>query len=276
MSQTDTLRNENGEENSASRRTLLRAAGVTAGVVVTPTVVGAANNGGSGASERADRVHDQALLIREKTGSHQKFKRFLANNANYFKSNQTTFEAPSDGVSTREWTSEAFATVDLTLTYYYDSCTSGDPYAYFDYYVRMDTDHVHGEGGPDQLSVSWNDDHYRYEEGSAYHVENHDLVSLSKESLNGVDWEWEDGNACYFDCANPKDFTVGCKAQLLTTDQERGVEASYWEMYQDATVSSVGFSSSGDINFSYSTTGETDQHAFKIEEDSDAASGCTP
>ena len=155
-----------------------------------------------------------------------------------------------------------------------DSCTSGDPYAYFDYYVTIDSDHGSGEPGPDQMSISWADRHYRYEQDSAYHDSDMDNFSLKKESLNGVDWEWKDGKACGLGLCGAKDYYVGCKAQLLTTDQGRGVQASNWDMWEKVKVESVTFTSSGGVAFTFTTEGRTDQYGFQIREGSDANSGC--
>lgn len=274
MSRKDTLRSNREKKNVTSRRSLLKIGAAAASVAAAPGIVGATSGGRPSNSERADRIHSKALKIRERTGSQERFKEYLSNHADHFQSHQQSFQVGSDdGVSSQEWRSTAFDN-DLMLTYY-DSCASGDPYAYFDYYITIDSGEGWGEGGPDQISLGWADHHYRYEEGSAYYDSDMDNMSLKKESLNGVDWEWKDGKSCYNYCGT-KDFYVGCKAQLLTTDQERAVEANYWDMYDRATVDSVSFSSSGDISFTFSTTGNQDQHAYKIEEDSDAYSGCAP
>lgn len=264
-------------ENTTSRRALLTAGVATATAGLVPAIAGATGGGSPTNSEKADRIQQKALRIREQTGSQAQFKRFLSKNADHFASRQMSFTPESmqpDGPSTENWSSDAIST-DLVLTYYYDSCTSGDPYAYFDYYITVDSDYGSGEGGPDQHSIGWADHHYRYEENSAYHDSDMDNLSLNKESLNGIDWEWKDGKSCAWGLCGTKDYYVGCKAQLLETDQERGVEASYWDMWEKAEVCGVSFSSSGSVSFSFCTEGKSDQYGYTIEEDSDAYNGCS-
>jgi hypothetical protein len=260
--------------HTASRRSLLKAGGATVGTALVPSVVGA-TQGSPTNSERADRIQERALEIRDRTGSQEQFERYLSTNADYFASRRMSFTPASfeSDASTDNWSEDAIST-DLVLTYYYDSCTSGDPYAYFDYYITVDSDYGSGEAGPDQHSIGWADHHYRYEQDSAYHDTDMDNLSLKKESLNGVDWEWKDGKSCSWGWCGTKDYYVGCKAQLLTTDQERDVDASYWDMWEEATVESVSFSSSGDVTFTFSTTGRVDQYGYQIREDSDAYVGC--
>lgn len=270
MDEKDLLEDERRLSNATSRRALLKMGATVAAAGLGPSVAVASSET---PSERADRIYEQALRIREQTGSQRRFQSFLSKHADYFRSRKRTFTPNSGGVSTENW-SESAITTDLTLTYYYDSCTSGDPYAYFDLSVTVDSADDSGEGGPDQISIGWADHHYRYEQDSAYHDSDMDNLSLNKEALNGVDWEWKDGKSCGLGFCGTKDFYVGCKAQLLQTDQERGVEASYWDMWNEATVESVTFTSSGSVAFTFTTEGRTDQYGYQIREDSDAYSGC--
>ncbi|WP_276300639.1 hypothetical protein [Halorussus lipolyticus] len=274
MSDSDT-RNESDRKPTTSRRNLLRVGTTAVATGVVPGIV-SANDGQPTNSERADRVHQQALSVRDRTGSQRRFKQFLSKRADYFANKRMSFTPASfeaDAPSTQNWSSDAIST-DLTLTYYYDSCTSGDPYAYFDFYITVDSEYGRGEGGPDQHSIGWADHHFRYEQDSAYHDSDMSNLSLEKEALNGVDWSWKDGKSCGLGTCGTKDYYVGCKAQLLTTDQERGVEASYWDMWKDAKVESVSFTSSGSVSFTFTQEGRTDQYGYQIREDSDAYSGC--
>ena len=274
MAEKDTIRTTSRRAGT-SRRSVLALGAATASTALLPLGVAGATQESSSNSDRADRVQRQALDIRNRTGSQARFKQFLSKNADYFESQQLSFTPESmqpDDPSSQNWSDDAIST-DLVLTYY-DSCASGDPYAYFDYYVTVDSSHGSGEPGPDQMSISWADHHYRYEQDSAYHDTDMDNLSLKKESLNGVDWEWRDGDSCSWGLCGTKDYYVGCKAQLLTTDQERGVQASYWDMWEKAKVESVTFTSSGGVAFTFSTEGKSDQYGFQIREDSDAYSGC--
>lgn len=264
-------------KNDSSRRSFLKAGVATASTALAPSVVGATSQEDDPNSERADRIHDAALEIRDNTGSQERYKQFLSENADHFQSRQVSFtpdSVESDGPSSQNWSDKAIST-ELSISYYSDSCTYGEYYAYFDYYITVDSSYGYGEGGPDQNSISWADHHYRYEEGSAYSDDNMDNFDLYAESLNGVDWEWQDGRSCRMGC-DTKEYYVGCKAEILETNQERAVQASYWDMWDDTEVCGVSFTSSGDVSFSFCTNGNSDQYGYEIEEDGDVNYECSP
>jgi len=182
-------------ESDVSRRNLIKSGGITLGTCLVPGMAGATSKDEETNSERADRIHNRARKIREKTGSQKKYKQFLSDNSDYIANKKSSFTPESmdeEGVSTQNWSEGAIST-DLTLTYYYPRCAS-EPYAYIDYNVEVNSDYNdRGEGGPDQQSIGWANHHYRYIENSAYSDGGLDNLNLVRESLNGVDWEWEDG-----------------------------------------------------------------------------------
>lgn len=222
---------------------------------------------------RADRIHNQARHIREKTGSQEKFKKYLRNHADYFESKRT--KQGGNGFSTSDW-DESDITTDLTLTYYYDRCTGDteDPYAYFDLHVNL-----YGGGdaeeGNDEITLSWNDSHYRIENNSSYSSGDTDNLSHRRQELNGTTWSYDDAAACGFGCSD-RNIYVGCKAQLLNVDQERGVQGAYWDAYQKTEISGVSFGAGGGVKLTLSNETKVDQHGTVIKEDSDAIDGCSP
>ena len=255
------------KKTQPSRRSVLKAG--VASIVLTPATIGAAARQGESNKERADRIHDTALEIRDRTGSKEKFKRFLQNNADKFVDKQMSFTPGSaipDGPSVENWSEDAIET-DLSLSYYTDS--AGDEYANCHYDITVERGlGDHGEGGPDQMSISWADHHYRYVQDSEYYDPDMDNMGLKEESLNGVDWYWEDGKSCYYYCST-RDFYVGCQVKLLETVQERAVQASYWDVWDDAYVCGVSFSTSGDVSFQLCNEGRIDQYGFEIAEEGD-------
>lgn len=257
------------ERRGSTRRTFFKTGIATVGAIAGTGLVTGDSGSNSTNVSRADRNHENALRIRDETGSQEKFKRYLEDTADYFASKKMSFTPSSmeeEGPSTQSW-SESKIQTDLVLTHYH--CPMSDTVAYFDYYIEVDGTYGGGEGGPDQNSISWADHHYRYQQGSAYSDSSMDNLHLKQESINGVDWEWEDGKSCYWSCGT-KDWYVGCKADLLSTSQERAVQASYWDMWSQATVESVSFSSSGAVSFTFSEEGRTDQYGYQITEESDA------
>lgn len=281
-------------EVGSSRRQLLKSGAGVFTMTALSTVAGGStlknNKKGietgdhEGNSKKADRIQAEAIAIRKSTGSQEAFKNHLRENSDYFISYKDTFiptsstnSSRSDLTTTQSWQSDAIST-ELSLVYHEDCDDDGDePYAYFDLQITLQTKGGgYGEGGPDQMSIGWADDHYRLEEGYEYHSAHMDNLHLKKRAVNGVDWEWEDGWSCHYDtgCKDEKEWSVGCKTQILNTDQERGVQASYWDMYNEATVESVSFSTSGDVSFTFSEEGKADQEGFTIKEDSDASRRC--
>lgn len=276
MSQKDSHQTQNRYKTTSSRRKVLKIGGAIAFSNVVSSVAGATKQAEQNASTRADKIHNAALEIRDKTGSQAKFKEFLARKSDYMKSKQLSFTPDSmktDGPSTQSWSDNAIST-NLTLSYYYDRCTSSEPYAYFDYYITVNSDYGDGEPGSDQHTIGWNDTHYRYITNSAYSDDSMDNLTLATESRNGIDWEWDDTKACDLGLCGTKDYYVGCKAKLLETHQSRAVEASYWDVYKEAEVCKVSFDSSGTVELTFCLEGETSQYGYRLKEDKDAISGC--
>lgn len=262
-----------GESNSQhSRRSLLKTSIVTASASLLPTVVGATDNRPTN-EDRARATHEQAVRIKERTGSREQMKKYLKENSDWFKSvshNFTPKTKDEEGMSTESWQKDTFNN-SMTLTYYTD-CAS-DPYANIHYDIYMDTDTGLGEGGPDQISLSWNDDHFRYNEGTAAFDSDMDNFEVFDEELNGVDFQWYDGYACSAGCSD-KDFWVACDAELLTTDQERAVQGEYHDIYDDAEVCGFSVDTSGSVGLSFCTTGEWDEYGRVVKEGGEAYNGC--
>lgn len=255
-----------------SRRSILRTGLGAGSVALLPGIVGA-SKGRPTNEERAATARKQAAKIREKTGSRERMQQFLKKKADHFRSVPHEFalaKKDNDDMSTNQWYDSTFSN-SLTLTYYTD-CAS-DPYANVFYDISMDTSTGIGEPGADQITLSWNDSHFRYNEGTADYDSNMDNLSVFDEELNGVDFEWGDGAACSYGCGD-KNYWVSCDAELLTTDQERAVQAEYHDMYNSTEVSGFSVDSSGTVGFSFSTKNEWDEHARKVKEGAEAYSGC--
>lgn len=259
-------------ENERSRRSILKAGVGVGSVAMLPGVVGAAK-GRLTNEERAAATRKQAAKIREKTGSRERMQQFLKKKSDHIRSVPHEFalaRKDNDDVSADQWYDSTFSN-SLTLTYYTD-CAS-DPYANIFYDISMDTSTGLGEPGADQITLSWNNSHFRYNEGTADYDSNMDNLSVFDEELNGVDFEWGDGAACSFGCGD-KNYWVSCDAELLTTDQERAVQAEYHDMYNSTEVSGFSVDSTGAVGFSFSTKNEWDEHARKVKEGAEAYSGC--
>lgn len=259
-------------QNGHSRRSFLKA-GVGAGsVALLPGIVGAAENKRTN-EERAAATRKQAARIREKTGSRERMQQFLEKKADHFRSIPHEFALAgkeNDDVSVNQWYDSTFSN-SLTLTYYTD-CAS-EPYANIFYDISMNTDTGLGEPGADQITLSWNDSHFRYNKGTADYDSNMDNLSVFDEEFNGVDFEWGDGAACSYGCSD-KDYWVSCDAELLSTSQERAVQAEYHDMYNSTEVSGFSVDTSGSVGFSFSTKNEWDEHARKVKEGAEAYNGC--
>lgn len=113
--------------------------------------------------------------------------------------------------------------------------------------------------------MAWNDDHYRYSEGTTY-IDRCTYCSLRNRELNGVSWDWEDGNACGFGSCDTS-WSVGCRAELLDTSQERAIQGEFNHVWDDTDITGVGFSSSGGIVVRLSDSSNHEEIAYTIEEE---------
>lgn len=208
----------------------------------------------------------QARKIRRRTGSQDRYLKYHQAHADGLSHNRIKKPVPGqrtdDDVST-ETLSEDAVTLDLSVAYYLNENCGGEDTAQIDLHADFDTGED-GEPGEDNFAVAWNDDHYRYEEGSAY-TDSCDNCSVRDKEFNGVSFDWGDGAACWGSCHT--EFSVGCYAELYKTDQERAVKGEYNHTWSDSEITSVGFSSSGGIVVSFSDVEKSDELALDIEEE---------
>lgn len=135
---------------------------------------------------------------------------------------------PSDDDSDDASTQRLYSgevTVDITVAYYLHENCGGEYRAHIDMHTDIDTvEGGDGKADKDNFALAWNDDHYRYEDGTAY-IDGCDHCSLRNQELNGVSWDWADNDACYYGCDTSS--SVGCHAELLSTDQERAIQGEH-------------------------------------------------
>lgn len=249
------------------RRDLLRTTGTS---ITAASFVGVAAAGSSDDSGRSFEDHaDQARMIRRQTGSQEQFLRYHRAHADRVSNRQITKSVPGhksdDGASTERLDS-GNVTFDLTVAYYLQEACGGEDQAHIDLSVNVDTSWTNNDGEPDEdnVALAWNDDHYRYEDGTAY-SDNCSNCSLRNQELNGVSWDWGDGAACWAGC--DADFAVGCYAELLTTDQERAIQAEYNHVWNSTSITGVGFSSAGAITVTVSEESNWEEIAYEIAEE---------
>jgi hypothetical protein len=261
-----------------NRRKLLKATGAT---ITTAPLFGVASAREDTKHGRSFEEHAaQARKIRKKTGSQEQFVKYHRRHADYVTNKQWNKKLPhhradkddSDGPSNeRLYSGES--DVEITVGYYLREDCGGEDYAQIDLHADITTDQG-GDGKPDKdnFALAWNDDHYRYEDGSAY-IDGCNNCSLRKQELNGVSWDWSDGDACYYSCDT--NFALGCNAELLTTDQERAIQAKHNHTWNELEISGVSFSSGGNISVQVSTDDYLEELAYRIvEEPFDVESFC--
>ncbi|MFC4448756.1 hypothetical protein [Halorussus aquaticus] len=268
----DILNNSVESQNGRSRRSILRAGVGVGSVALLPGVAGAAK-GKPTNEERAATARKQAGKIREKTGSRKRMLQFLKKKADHIKTVPHEFglaKKNNNGPSTNQWYDRTFSN-SLTMTYYTDCASTS--YANIFYDISMDTSTGLGSPGPDQITLSWDDDHFRYNSDTADFSSSMDNLSVFDEEFNGVDFQFKDGAACSYGCGD-KDFWVSCDAEFLSTNQERAVEAEYHDMYSETKVTGFSVDQSGSVSFNFSTLEKWDEHARKVKEGGDAYNGC--
>jgi hypothetical protein len=247
------------------RRREFLASGVAAsGLLSVPQVT---------ASERSfEETYNQALKIREETGSRERFLHYLRKHANVVNTNKRRFivsreEDDDDGVSTQKIKTGSIS-VAMTLTYEI-GCPDGDSYAYADYEFSVDSIE-NGEKGPDHISLSWNADHYRIVDYGWYSADNSPNLNYNASQLNGIDWEWIDDTACGTAGCNIDGKYVGTKMELLNTDQERAVRGEWRHTWSETDYSGFGVSTGGAIVFSSSPAEHSWEGKYRTKEDAEA------
>lgn len=248
------------------RRNVLKATGATITTAPIFGVVGAREDTVHGRSfeEHAAR----ARMLRRKTGSQERFVEYHRQHASYVMHNQWTKKIPygsdSDGPSTEElYTGES--TIDITVGYYLHEGCGGEDQAHIDLHATIYTDQG-GSGEPDKdnFAVAWNDDHYRYEDGTSY-IDGCAHCTTRDHEMNGVSWDWADSSACDYGCNT--NFALGCHAELLTTDQERAIQAEHNHTWQTTEITGVSFGSGGSIGVTVSDVDHWKELEYTIAEE---------
>jgi len=274
---------------------LKAAAGTAATGLFTGVITG--DSGKKTNHERLQEDLQRANQIRAATGDTESGRRYLSEECDHHINKGQSFSSTGDSIASRadqqdpsaraagdspvttrmDWTESSVST-DLDLYYYTETCES-EPYSVMELTVTLDSDNWRTNGAPeaDHISISWNDDHYRYKEGTAYQDSDMDPDNLYiyEEDMTGCDWEWRDNAACPTGCGT-KDFYVGCEAKLYPTDQERAAQASYWDHYKHLKVCGVSFGADGSVGFTICESGEQDQHGYVITDEGEAKYSCRP
>lgn len=254
------------ENPMTDRRTVLKAAGGTllsAGVASAPAVASGSRRGPS-----LDEVYARARALRERTGDHELFVDYLVNRGYRMARRGETFTLPhpdagTDEVSTQKIDKSEIST-DMTLTHGCDS-----DYMYVDYHITVDASSLAGavgDGGPDEITLAWNDDHFRTVDYRWYCDADNGYISST--TLNGLNWRWEDGKSCYYGCNVT--FNCGGKLKKLQTSQERAVRGTYHHTWKNVEYQGFGVSSSGSVVWSFEPSQNTWEGKYETREESDA------
>lgn len=256
-SRREPIGKQNNEyEASSSRRRLLKAGSTVAALGAIPSIIGA--------KKGPDEVYKKALKLREKTGDHELFVKYLENHGFNVSVEERDFKVPtgsSDGISTQK-IDKADVSTKLYLSGY--DCSVGEEHR-IEFHFSVSTSLFNdGKAGPDHLSLAWNGDHYRIVDYSWYTSSQSPNLNYSESELNGIDFEWQDGNACWSGC--DLDLYVGCKVETLKTDQDRAVRGEYRHTWSGAEFSGFGVSSGGSIVFSVSPTSNYWEGGYDTDE----------
>lgn len=249
-----------------NRRKLLKATGASITTIPLLGVTGAQESGNSGRSFEEHAA--QARKIRKETGSQERFVKYHETHADHVTHNRwkkNIFRRPN----TDEF-EENEGKCEITVGYYLNENCGGENTAHIDMHVSVDGEYGDGEDDDDTITLSWNKDHYKYEQGSEY-VDNGPNVTSRSHDTHGLSWDWDDASACSVGC--DLSFSVGCYAEIKSTDQERYVQGKHIHTWEEATVTSVGFSSSGDVSVTISEQDKWKELTYEQEEEPFDAKG---
>lgn len=257
-----------------SRRKFLSIAGASAvGLSSVPGVL----------ANRPDKYEEQykrALEIRDRTGSHEHFVRFLQNNGWGVRTLQKTERVPlgggRDDVGAQKLSREDLTT-KLTLSNRY-SC-DGTWYHYLDYsfeWTNIDDGNWdgHGEGGPDHLAIAGHPDHWWVDDGDWYDGGGSELYR-NETDWSGVDFEFKDGNQLY-EAWDEYSSYVGTRLRRRETSEDRLVRAEYHHVYDNGWLDkfSVGGGSTVSISYNDSSGGDWEGGVHVMQQSEGSTTFC--
>jgi len=248
----------NSSKDSATRRALLQAIG--AGVAVSGySGVGVANSSGPS----PEKIYEQALHIRKRTGSVEKFHKYLRNHGFEVKSKENEFSKQSGDISPQR-IKDHHMTGTLTLSEY--SIADFDGIA--DYHVEVESDKWFGPGEDpeDHVSISWPWSDWDLHSNGTY-INNGDNVLLQESQFNGADWSFDDYNSCMYGC--DLWFAVGAYLEAEDPDSPpRKVQATYQSVWSDdggGSLTDFSIDTDGTVSWNISGGGSSDVDKEQID-----------
>lgn len=231
---TDEKRQQEGRVTN--RRNVLKSLGASAIVAGGVPVIGSAS---PSFREKIER----AIRIREKTGRHENFVKYLRKNDVIVDTNEYQYRVPLEGNSTdggvsTESLDDANLSVNVTLTYEYSSCYDSSPTIYTDYYWDWNNVDGYGETGGDVVSLSWPETHWYYD--SQY---SGNRVTHYDRSGHGSVWKFDDS---FLSSGDSFSTYAGCyisEGSGVTSTSR--IYGKYRHTYQTYDICSVTYNSDG-------------------------------
>lgn len=243
-----------------TRRSVLGLLGSTAVAGSVPTV--------GSAKPEFRKIIDQAHRIREKTGSQQRFLKYLRSHGLTVANQRTEYVVPaqSEGISTAE-ISENYLDVELTLVYNYYQCSLENIYT--EYSWTWDVQSGNGETPKDFISLGWPSDHYDYDsETHGSNVNHYDRDN----DLTGSVWKYDDS---HLSAGDTDSSYAGCYLKETTTDQDRHVGGKYRHTWNSIELDSITYSSDGVVEVTFENTTDRWKSGFEKIYESEAEHNTT-
>lgn len=185
-------------------------------------------------------VYEQALRLREKTGSVEKFRNFLVKRGASIATDDRTYEIvkPSSSDDASAQYDKSQLDMQMTMTEYISASS-------YDLYVDLDFDVTYslndGDAPADVVGLGWEAREYDY--GDEHYSS--DYVSWNKFSTTGAMWNYHDEND---DCHCQKSRNVGCRIEPEEGDEfTRHVNASFVHVYSSANIKSITMGTDGTV-----------------------------
>lgn len=261
------------KSTSMKRRTLLKSAGV-AGVALSgvPPVSG-------GPAESFEELYQEALRIRDETGSYDRFVSHLETNGASIQNQHQTDEVDLSHPDPGELQPDKFEKAELstTMTLTYNDC---DDAWYVDYEFSINEIDFNdagdpqpdGSGGPDQISIGCHHNHWYVDENDWYSG-GLDNLSQSESTLYGVTFEWKDGKSCYYGCDSTG--YVGTRLTPFSTDETRVVRGEYNHTWNGLTLSGLSVDSDGGVSFGTKDTSRSWESGVQVLTEDETRYTCT-
>lgn len=264
---------ENNPGSSLNRRNALKTLGAG---VASLSVLGGVSSAKS--QDKSDKIYQQALKVREKTGSVARYRQFLKNHGFGVATDDSAYIVGNSDVSTNYLDK---ADLEIYFTLSSGNCTSYDDNYYADINWKWSKDwDDQGETPRDQIGIRWDDTHLLLpnEGGDEYYSDNYEYNYCTNGGLcysgQASQYSHSGGEGIVFgymdrgSAADGNHHYGGCKLRKISDQDNQNIQLrGDYEHNWSSTVDSIGISYGG-LTVTYADSGD---HSWQVDRKQDGS-----